>query len=331
MKSIQFKSPGNAVLVSTNTEINKGTTIVRNIFSIVSPGTELAILSGTEGWAPLPYYPGYGSVGIVINEGTDFSIPKDTLVFTYGLHSELTPAETVCIPLPEGLAPEEAVFARMAAVSMTAIRCSEISLGDKVFISGAGLVGNLAAQLAEASGAQAIISDPCENRRRIAKECGISYALDPNDNLLDKVMEITGGMKCSTLIEATGIAAIAESGMNLIGKQGELILLGSPRAPYNTNLTTFLNKAHLCPDCITIKGAHEWRYPVKKDELNRHKFSIERNIEDIFTLMNKGQLITAPLLTHCSEPDKAQTIYDGLTNDKDNYLGIIFNWESISK
>lgn len=329
MKSVLFKSPGVAALADGVPQENKEKNLIRTMFSIVSPGTELAILTGNEGWAPLPYVPGYGSVGTVEVPAPGRGIAKGSLVFTYGRHSSLAHDDTVCLPVPEGLAPEVAVFARIAAVSITAIRCSEIELGDRVCVFGAGLVGNFAAQLARASGANVTVVDPSEKRRFSARQCGIENAIEFDGRGMERVLEITGGKKFSTVIDATGISKVIETAIDCVGKKGELILLGSPRGAYETDLTRFLNHSHLCPENVTIKGAHEWRYHTLKDPQEIYKHSIERNIEIIFGLMREGRILVKPLLTHLVNPESAQKIYDGLRNDKDTYLGVVFDWRDI--
>jgi 2-desacetyl-2-hydroxyethyl bacteriochlorophyllide A dehydrogenase len=329
MKSIRFNSPGAVGLVDEPCAKNTEKTLIRTMYSIVSPGTELAILRGTEGWAPLPYVPGYGSVGTVEEPAVGSSRKKGELVFTYGKHSALACEDTVCVPVPESLPPELAVFARIAAVSITAIRCSEIELGDDVAVFGAGLVGNFAAQFARASGAFVTSFDPCAMRRKAALDCGIQYALDSGVDNAEAIMDITRGKKYGTVIDATGISRVVESAIKMAGKKGELILLGSPRGAYQTDLTGFLNSTHLCPDNITLKGAHEWRYHTFPDPQNIYKHSIERNVGIIFRMMADGGLSVKPLLTNLVSPESAQKVYDGLKDDKDNYLGVVFDWRNI--
>jgi 2-desacetyl-2-hydroxyethyl bacteriochlorophyllide A dehydrogenase len=330
MHSIRFESPGVAALAEeAEPKGDAERTLIRTAYSIVSPGTELAILKGTEGWAPLPYVPGYGSVGRIEAAAKGSRLEKGQTVFTYGKHSELAFAETLCVPVPEALSPEHAVFARIAAVSITAVRVSEIEVGDEVAVFGAGLVGNFAAQLARAQGAFVTVFDPSPARRKAAVDCGIHYALDPGADNAAAIADITGGRKYGTVIDATGIPKVVEGAIKVAGKKGELILLGSPRGAYQTDLTAFLNFTHLCPGNITVKGAHEWRYHTEVDPAGIYKHSLERNVGVIFRLMAEGRLAVKPLLTNLASPASAQKVYDGLKDDKDNYLGVVFDWRKV--
>ena len=63
-------------------------------------------------------------------------------------------ADRLCVPVPEGLPSEQAVFARLATVSMTTMRTTVAHGGDGVAVVGQGLIGNLAAQVFQACGAR---------------------------------------------------------------------------------------------------------------------------------------------------------------------------------
>jgi len=239
---------------------------IRTETSILSAGTELACLRGTEFWAPFPFVPGYGSVGTVEAVGaavTAFA-PGDR-VFTYGRHEAYSLANTVTTKIPADLAGEEAVFARMAAVAVTALRVSDVSFGDPVAVLGLGLVGNLAAQIFTLAGCEVIGVDLDETRRTIAGKCGIAHTLAPGDDLREAITELTAGRKCRSVVDATGVPAVIAGAPALAGPGGELILLGSPRGVYETDLVPFLNYSHLAGfGNITIKGAHEYLLPVSR-------------------------------------------------------------------
>ncbi len=131
---------------------------------------------------------------------------------------------------------------------------------------------------------------------------------------------------CSSVIEATGIPSVAEQAISYAGVLGELILLGSPREEYQTNLTDFLNRSHLITHgCITIKGALEWRFPINRNSLSKH--SIERNLQIIFRLIQDNKLKVSNLITHVLSPSKCKEAYEGLKSNKDEFIGVIFDWK----
>ncbi|MDK8192622.1 zinc-binding alcohol dehydrogenase [Paenibacillus sp. UMB7766-LJ446] len=303
--------------------------LVKMIYSLISPGTELAMLSGKEEWAKLPVCPGYASVSEVIEvgHGVHHVQPGDA-VFHYGQHAEyqVVSTEHVFIKVPEKLDLKWVPFTRMATVAFTSVRVSNIELGDVVGVTGLGLVGNLAAQLARLQGATVIGVDLSPERIRTAQACGVDYTLHGGeDKVKDKIHAITNGTGVSTHIEATGVPSVGVQSLEWIAKLGEIIFLGSPRGEYNTDVTDILNYCHLYGrGCITFKGAHEWRFPVEPNEFVKH--SLVRNSNIVFELMLKNKLHIEPLISHVMKPDQAQEAYEGLRINKDQYNGVLFDW-----
>ncbi|MDR1280564.1 MAG: zinc-binding dehydrogenase [Opitutaceae bacterium] len=219
----------------------------------------------------------------------------------------------------------------MASVAITAVRTSGAELGDHVAIIGLGLVGNLAAQLLALSGCEVIGIDISEKRRDQARACGIPHAFPFDADLRERVAAVTDGRMCGTVVDATGLASVAVDSAPLVcGRQGEIILLGSPRAPCTTDVTPFLARLHLCQPMATVKGAIEWRYPVRDDRTGFIKHSIERNVRQIFKLLAEGRLKARPLLTHVASPADCQAVYDGLFHRKDVYVGVVYDWSKAS-
>jgi 2-desacetyl-2-hydroxyethyl bacteriochlorophyllide A dehydrogenase len=331
-RKIMFVSPLQVETVEeefTPKPLGDNEVLVKLIYSLISPGTELAMLSGKEDWAKLPLCPGYSSVSRIVEAGAgvnDFQIGD--VIFHYGSHSEYQVVETkdVVIKVPEGLDLRWVPFTRMATVAFTSVRVSEIELGDKVSVTGLGLVGNLAAQLARLQGATVIGVDLSTERIRTAKQCGVDYTLDGSGNSLkDQIMDITNGKGVSTHIEATGISQVGIASLEYIGSQGEIILLGSPRGEYNTDITEVLNYCHLYNrGCITFKGAHEWRYPTEPNQFVKH--SLVRNSQVVFELMQQNRLQIEPLISHVLKPEQASEAYEGLRTNKDQYNGVLFDW-----
>lgn len=303
--------------------------LVKLIYSLISPGTELAMLSGKEEWAKLPVCPGYASVSEVIEVGQGVvHVQPGDAVFHYGQHAEyqVVSTEHVFIKVPEKLDLKWVPFTRMATVAFTSVRVSNIELGDVVGVTGLGLVGNLAAQLARLQGATVIGVDLSPERIRTAQACGVDYTLHGGeDKVKDKIHAITNGTGVSTHIEATGVPSVGVQSLEWIAKLGEIIFLGSPRGEYNTDVTDILNYCHLYGrGCITFKGAHEWRFPVEPNEFVKH--SLVRNSNIVFELMLKNKLHIEPLISHVMKPDQAQEAYEGLRINKDQYNGVLFDW-----
>ncbi|WP_438350996.1 zinc-dependent alcohol dehydrogenase [Paenibacillus sp. FA6] len=331
-RKIMFMSPLQVETVEETLvleDLGENEVLVKLVYSLISPGTELAMLSGKEEWAQLPLCPGYASVSRIIETGKgvkDFQVGD--IVFHYGGHCEYQVVNTtdVIIQVPDGLDLRWVPFTRMATVAFTSVRVSDIELGDKVSVTGLGLVGNLAAQLARLQGATVIGVDISSERMRTAHLCGVDYTLDGSGNTVkEQIMAITNGKGVSCHIEATGVSKVGIESLNYIGTQGEIIFLGSPRGEYNTDITEVLNYCHLYNrGCITFKGAHEWRYPTEPNPFVKH--SLVRNSRIVFELMEQKRLEIEPLISHVIKPEQSKEAYEGLRTNKDQYNGVLFDW-----
>jgi len=312
--------------------------LLKTHYTLISPGTELAIYTAldkdvykSESWCHYPFNPGYISVGEVIRTGENLpKIGEGDIIFSYSKHASIAkvdPTRTIGLKVPEGMDEKETLFARMATIAMTALRVSSGELGDNVAVLGLGLVGKMAAQLFTLAGMSVIGIDFVDKRLEITKTLGVKNTINPREaNLREKVMELTKGEGCEVTVEAIGNPATIETCCQITKRLGEVILLGSPRGEYDTNITEILNYVHLWPrGCLTFKGAHEWRFPIHQMEGSKH--SIERNTQIALQLISERRLKVRELITHVVKPERIKEAYEGLLHKKDEYLGVIVDWK----
>jgi threonine dehydrogenase-like Zn-dependent dehydrogenase len=309
--------------------------LLQTAYTFVSPGTELAILSGLETYLPLPGCPGYIGVSHVVAKGKAVHhVNEGDLVYNFGPHASTCVIDTtdrwkgLMVRVPEGLEPDRAGFARMISIAMTSLRNSSIALGDCVLVNGLGLVGHFAARLAELQGARVAALDIDDGRLNLARDCGIQSVFRSDDPQLKEVLHtFTRGRGFSTIIDASGVTQAIQSTLAHAGLGCELILLGSPRAPWQADVTALLKTVHL-PPFITIKTALEWTIPTFRSEF--HRFSIEQNTEIIFELLRTAAIQVAPLYTHRKiHPSRAPEIYHGLQHERERFIGVSFDWTEL--
>lgn len=295
--------------------------------SIVSAGTELSIWAGLESWAPLPYTPGYGSVGKVLEVGSAVDhVAVGDLIFTHGPHQKIALAKNYAQKLPEGLDPKVAVFTRMAGVSISSVMTSNTKVGDTVAVCGLGLVGNLAAQLFKLAGCNVIGIDVSPARLEGMKKCGVDTVIDGRSDVTKALKEITNGRGVHAFVDATGLPAVINSAIDAIAAGGECILLGTPRGEYQGDMVPLLRSIHLANQNIQFKGAHEWLFPRYRAQTKDSQTSIEQNNEKLLRFFAEGKLVTEPLLTHVLSPLEVPTAYEALRNRDESYLGVVIDW-----
>jgi len=309
--------------------------LIKTEYSFISAGTELANYTGATkavfqpgSWCAYPWKSGYANVGIVLDAGEKYRDLIGRRVYTNGPHASAHRYATsiqfgLVAPVPDGLSLEEAVAARMAMVAICGLDASTPRYIRWVVVIGLGMVGNLAAQLFQLTGAQVIGVDPSEARRKTALACGIPHAITgTEEEVAAQVRQITGGKMAAVSVDAVGHSAICLQALRLTADSGEVIVLGSPRCEVTGNLTEIFGAAHY--RWITLKGSLEWN--VATEGALPNDYSQRKKLEAIFAWIADGRLKMRPLITHVLPPTEIKTAYEGLLHKKEEYLGVALKW-----
>ncbi len=192
--------------------------LVEAEYSVVSAGTEGASFTGLVREMPFgdrgayPRRTGYGHLGAVLEVGADVTMCKPgDRVLSFSSHASVIKADAVrmALPVPKEGDGRYLVFARMAGVSISALRSSSVQPGDTVLVIGMGLVGNFAAQLFRMAGADVMVADLSNVRLKRARACGIDRTVNTAAGGPDEaVMAWTDGKGVHIAVEAIGISEV---------------------------------------------------------------------------------------------------------------------------
>ena len=140
--------------------------------------------------------------------------------------------EKLCFKLNPDTDYEVGAMTEPVACCLHGIDLAQIKPGGSVCVIGGGAIGLIMVQLARISGAATVIlSEPVEMRRNIALEIGADYAIDPiNENIVERIREITGTEGVDTIIECVGKLSATEQAVSIANK-GATVLLFSVPAP----------------------------------------------------------------------------------------------------
>ncbi len=319
-------------------KIKEDEVLVRNIYTMISPGTELSIYTGVDpevyiptSWCHYPFKPGYIGVGKVIKVGKEVKdLKEEDIIYYFSNHSSHsiikagnTNDKSFFIKVPSGIDLKLVPITRFGTIALTSLRVSSFDSGDRVAIVGLGLVGNLASQIFKIAGGDVIGIDLSKRRIDLMKEAGVEKLI--NSSELDwkkELIKFTDNEGVDIAIDAVGESKIVVEIAEFVKEMGEIILLGTPRRSYETNITSLLRTVHL--RWVTIKGALEWCFPLYKSI--GVKFSYEKNSLYILDLIREKKLIVDNLITHIIKPQYFKDAYDGLINKKDEYLGVLIDW-----
>lgn len=287
----------------------------RQIVSLISAGTEIACVYTSN--EHLPAGPGYAAVFQVDAVGKDVTdITPGQNVFCMGQHrSHQRMDRSMVLPLAKGLAPETAVFARMMGVSMTTLMTTAARPGAQVLVTGLGMVGNLAAQMAACCGYEVTAVDPDESRRRFAEQVGLTRVAPavPVDELKGKV---------ELVIECSGHEQAVLDGCKVVRRGGEVALVGVPWQK-RTDLSAFDILHEIFHNYAILRTGWEWEVPLHTSEFAPN--SIFKNFATALRWLADGR-VKVSTLAETTSPDKAQEAYQSLLHNNCGKLSYIFDW-----
>src|SRR5512146_2972377 len=113
-------------------------------------------------------------------------------------------------------------------------------IGPKtVAITGCGPIGLFAIAVARACGASKVFAiEVNDHRRAIAEKMKADYALNPaKENVLERVMDLTGGVGVDVVCEMAGHPDAIRTGFDIVRRGGRISLLGLTSKPISLNFS----------------------------------------------------------------------------------------------
>ena len=306
--------------------------LIETEVSLISPGTELSRVFGLKQGATYPVYPGYCSVGQVLEVGDNIDgITSGDRVLFSGPHKNIQYYDKnksdggILYRLEPETKAENGALLMMSWIAMNGILPVDVKSQDTVLINGLGTLGLILVILYKQMGVQVIACDPEEHRALLAKKFGADTVLFGSiDTFSRRIMEATDYEGVNIAVEASGYSSGIETCIEATSYLGTILLLGSPRTAYELDVTPMFNAIHT--KMLHIIGAMNRRYPY--EESVGSKLSIKRSMKYLERLLNEGVINSDDFISHRVNADAEELFkaYDGLMNDKNNYTGVIIDW-----
>jgi predicted dehydrogenase len=366
-----YKSGELAVLDVPAPVCRPGGVLVRSLFSLISTGTEMMkvseasmsmvgmararpdqvkkvmdqvqqqgvaatyqkVMNKLDSYTPL----GYSLCGVVTEVGKgaeEFKVGQ--LVACAGneeaLHAEynFVPVN-LCAAVPDGVLPEHAAFATVAAIAMQGVRRGEVQLGETAAVIGLGLIGQLVVRLLAAAGVQAVGIDPVPARCRLAEKSGAVACGSPDD--LDAVLAelgaITSGRGADHVFLSAGGSSNGpvEAAVKLARDRARIVDIGKMKldlpwnAYYEKELDVVFSRSY-------GPGRYDTRY--EKDGIDYPagyvRWTEKRNLESFLSLVARGDLEVSTLIDGVFPMDQAAKVYDDLKSGELKAIGVLLEY-----
>ncbi len=265
---------------------------------------------------------GYSSAGVVLEVGRNV---RDIVVgdrVSCAGEGKACHAEVVCVPrnllakVGEGASQKSAAFSTVGAIAVHAVRTSGIQLGETVGVIGAGLVGNLIAQIAKAAGSRVVCIDLRDDRLALAKELGADLALRSDDpSLVSHISHFTRGRGLDHVLVCA--ATSSSDPLNLAGRlarnRGTIVVVG--RVGMEIERKDFFQKEL---KLLMSRSLGPGRYdPVYEEKgvdypVEYVRWTLNRNMESFLDLIEAGRVNVDRLVAQEFPLEEAPKAYQSL-------------------
>ncbi|MEM2702921.1 MAG: zinc-binding dehydrogenase [Candidatus Bathyarchaeia archaeon] len=298
-------------------EPNPNEVLIKVLYSGISIGTERWILINKYKGVSYPLVSGYQFCGIVEEVGSNVpSLHKGDIVFARssrilgnirpmwaGHVSYAVVNATQVVKVPEGVNPMEASLAVMPAVPWHGIQLTKIYQGDLVVVIGMGLIGQMAAQLAQMMGARVIALEILERRKKLAELYSADIVLNPLKDDVESYVRKEKEEGADVIIDTSANADTINTSFNWIRRNGRYCFQG-----YYPGLT-----------CIDLFLPHV------KQIMFFNPTDCE-GIDRMLEFMAQGKLKLRPLITHQFNAEDAPKAYDLMLRQPEEVLAMVLKW-----
>jgi polar amino acid transport system substrate-binding protein len=247
-------------------KLRPGSVLVRNVFSLVSAGSERIsvetaqasmlqkarlrpdlvrqVLDSVHREGLLATYKkvrdrlddfkelGYSCAGVVVESAVDDMKEGDRVACAgvgHALHAEIVSVpRNLVVKIPDEVAFDEAAFTTVTAIALQGVRQADVRVGEQVAVIGLGLVGLLTVQVLKASGCRVIGLDVDARNFGLALKVGCDRCAISNDDAVFEVQSFTRGYGADAVIiaAATNSNQPVELAIQCARKRGTVVAVG---------------------------------------------------------------------------------------------------------
>lgn len=250
---------------------------------------------------------GYSGAGVALEVGEAVrGIVPGQLVATGGAskanHAEFQAVPALlCVPLPDGVSADDAAMATIASIALHGVRLADPAPGSKIVVVGLGLVGQLAARLAQASGCDVFGIDIDSGAVERLHANGAAGAVEAGEDTTRAVLDWSRGRGADAVVvtAAGSSSTVMQRVPALCRDRAAVVVVGDvglelDRRPYYDRELTIRFARSYGP------GRYERSYEDYGVDYPAGfvRFTEGRNLETVLDLLASGRLRVDDLVTH---------------------------------
>jgi predicted dehydrogenase/threonine dehydrogenase-like Zn-dependent dehydrogenase len=283
---------------------------------------------------------GYSAAGEVLEAGRKVSslLVGDRVAIAgagYANHSEFNYVpENLCAKIPDGVSYADAAFATLGSIALQGVRQCDPQLGERIVVTGLGLLGLLTVQILKANGCAVLGVDLDPQKVELALQLGADAAVSSGAVQACVAFSAGRGADAVILTAATSSNGPIEQAAEMLRHKGRVVAVGIvgmnvPRgAFYHKELDLRLSMSYGPGryDPAYEEYGHDYPYAYVR-------FTEQRNMESFLYLVQQGKVTPSALVTHRFAFDDALDAYKllqgKLAEDSPlpkEYLGILLEY-----
>jgi threonine dehydrogenase-like Zn-dependent dehydrogenase len=216
-----------------------------------------------------------------------------------GLQEQLRIAQTQVFPIV-GASPNVGALVEPVSIAVRAVHRARVESGENVVVLGAGPIGQSLLIAAQDRGASVLLVDPLDGRLETARALGAeTVPWTTADAVVSAAREWTNGEGPQVVIDATGVQAAVEAGIEMVCSAGRFAQVGMSGAHIDVRLGT-LTEREIDVLGVACCGTGEFGEAVELVERNAdrlaqlvsHEFPLDRAPEALhFAMENPTEVM----------------------------------------
>jgi (R,R)-butanediol dehydrogenase/meso-butanediol dehydrogenase/diacetyl reductase len=129
--------------------------------------------------------------------------------------------------VPDGVSLQDASLLDPFSTAYRGIRLAGFGMRETALVMGAGPIGLCVIQQLKLAGARVLVAtEGVERRAKAAKAFGADVVMDPNDDVLTKLEDLTGGIGIDYVFECVGVPDTTQEAFRLVRIAGKVVFVG---------------------------------------------------------------------------------------------------------
>ncbi|GAD57302.1 zinc-dependent alcohol dehydrogenase [Limimaricola cinnabarinus] len=233
------------------------------------------------------------------------------------------------IVIPDGMEDDEVLFlSDILPTGWMAAENADITAGDTVAVWGCGPVGLFAVQSAKVMGAHKVIAiDHYPNRLDLARKMGAEVIDYSQTNVLEALMEMTGGIGPDAVIDAVGMESHGFSPDNVFDTIKQKVGVGAD-APHALRMAILACRKGGRVSMPGVYGGFADKFPLgalmeKGLQLRTGQTHVQRYTNDLLRRIQEGELDTTFMISHRLPLEEAPRGYDNFANNQNDWTKVV--------